>query len=144
MKNLKFRQLIWDYDKDELLEWHYWGFIDGKFIEPQTDGVNPEDNYQSQMFTGLLDKQGKEIYEGDIVKYKFIYGFEAEESLEDGWSEKDCDEDKISTGVKEVKFIGGEFLPREQGSYPDDGYYGWRYYDIEVIGNIHENPELLK
>lgn len=64
-------------------------------------------------FTGLLDKNGKEIYEGDIVKWIHKYGdFEPTE--------------QIST----VKY--------EQYA---DGWIGYEVFnDAEVIGNIYQNP----
>lgn len=65
-------------------------------------------------YTGLHDKNGKEIYEGDIVSW--TYGQNNE--------------------VREVKWIISEamFLPNCMAEDPV----------VEVIGNIYENPELLK
>lgn len=80
-------------------------------------------------FTGLLDKHGKEIYEGDIVKGSYEY--------------QDCFCDLI----EEVKFFDCYFTPF--GAWFGDGS-GTLYSssinpeNFEIIGNIYENPELLK
>jgi uncharacterized phage protein (TIGR01671 family) len=73
-----------------------------------------------QQFTGLLDKNGKEIYEGDIV-------FD-----EDGEFSKTC---KIEWNNESASFIGI--------SIDDDGGFTMEEIDGEIIGNIYENPELL-
>ena len=74
---LKFRQPI--FRNGQFAEWHFWGIFptldcDGKFIEPVIsywEGRGDIDITQfpegSQQFIGRLDKNGKEIYEGDIV-----------------------------------------------------------------------------
>lgn len=87
-----------------------------------------DDKWVLMQFTGLKDKNGREIYEGDVVKYKI--------------------------SAKE-RFIKGEVIFKDSawvisGKYRDveknEEYM--RCLDeedeMEVIGNIHENPELLK
>lgn len=70
-------------------------------------------------FTGLLDKNGKEIYEGDILQY----------------SMPNMEGDGSTTYTELVHF--------ENGSFELDGCPCYVGADIgEVIGNIHENPEL--
>lgn len=76
-------------------------------IDPHTIG----------QFTGLHDKNGKEIYEGDIVRYDM--GGECEVSY--------C--------------IGGGFAGFDLSPAFHNGH---QLKDVEVIGNIHDNPELLK
>ena len=82
-------------------------------------------------FTGLTDKNGKRIFEGDIIRIK------GNEYNED-WKEVDYN------GM--VIFKDGGFCAID--GTPDD-YSVRRYglvrgvFDIEVIGNIHDNPELL-
>ena len=67
MNNIKFRQAI--FLGDEFHHWHYWGFIDGAFIGPETNlSSTSEALKNSQMFTTLLDKNKARIYEGDKVK----------------------------------------------------------------------------
>ena len=78
--------------------------------------------YVIEQFTGLKDENGKEIYEGDIV------------TLNGEWEEIDYVDCHIVT-FKDGCFRIGNGYENEAGSYLSD----WR-----VIGNIHENPELLE
>lgn len=124
MREIKFR--VWDgfalYYGD-VIEW-----VDGELCFhsdlPSIREGCPVANYSDvavEQYTGLKDKNGKEIFEGDIIQTpKKIY----KECIKVEWQE-DCG-----------------------GFYPficrcDADYLG-EYDDVEVVGNIHENSELLE
>jgi len=75
-------------------------------------------------FTGLHDKNGKEVYEGDVVAAS-IYSDEPPQILE-------------------VKFEQGAFIIDYKDSESDITTVGWFMGMLEVIGNIYSNPELLE
>ena len=120
MAPIKFRQPIFD-ATHRFVKWHYWGVIGGQFINPAGYVYWPHpDTNTSNQFTSIKDKRGKEIWEGDIVI--------------------------VSYGTGEVIFEQGAFLIK----WIDDKeanmeLLGFECKEpVEVIGNIYENPELLK
>lgn len=87
--------------------------------------------YIAQQFTGMKTRSGQEVYEGDIVAEKMINEMSA--NVE-------------SCNIGQVYFAAGTFLI--DGDGPLYEYTHSLTPDIlenyEVIGNIFENPELLK
>lgn len=80
-------------------------------------------------YTGLKDKNGREIYEGDVLVAT--------------WFQLDPEDTSGSWEIKAaVKFVGGGFKVEPKL----DWYGGWldlvQLENIEVVGNIYENSEL--
>lgn len=87
-------------------------FVEGSPYTPRISDI------ELLQFTGLLDKSGKEIYEGDVVR--------------------------VNAGEPSLEFISQVIF--EQASFRIAAVYDQGFphkEDIEVIGNIYENPELV-
>ena|SRR3990167_5878414 len=101
-------------------------------------------------FTGVHDKQGKEIYEADIVKWR--EQVDKDESVKSNddifglvlWDREECRFIilQITKGKWTYK-VGDHIFGHDTEFYSHDGAeFDWG--DIEVIGNIYENPELYE
>lgn len=89
-------------------------------------------------FTGILDKNGKEIYEGDIIE------------ATDNWAEDECPR-YVVQWVEDDTRLGFELVHPETEDYEASIADDYGFYPLEVkragftvIGNLYENPELLK
>ena len=89
-------------------------------------------SYEIMQYTGLLDKNGKEIFEGDIVAF---------EDSDGGYEYPDV---VVNTGIVEYGELRFYFTNRIAAEMDDFYIKDGRCDDVEVIGNIHENPELLE
>ena len=123
-REIKFR--AWDSIAGKMWEDVY--FDGGHIYTIGPDGENAstmprwEDNAIMQ-FTGLLDKNGKEIYESDVVR---IW---ADPKHYGGYTGHDYAE-AVVWNPQEARF-----------ELTEHGFYDFEF--IQVIGNIHENKELL-
>jgi len=81
-------------------------------------------------YIGYKDKNQREIYEGDIVR---DFGFSGKEEERIGIVVWDDDLSFIGFVIESIK-----------GQWADEMGYWWEWEELEVIGNIHDNPELLQ
>lgn len=93
---------------------------DGKIMYCE---IAVEDNTVGQ-FTGLTDKNGKEIYEGDIVQSKLKRSRKYDEILQ-------------------ICFANSEYCGKDKDGSSTSLSLLEEYHTLEVIGNIHDNPELI-
>lgn len=116
---------------------HYWDHIK-QFQMAVLDDNDENEKYSSWMqFTGLKDKNGREIYVGDCctakhksgkvcigqVKYDLSFVFNIE-------------------GFEEL-FINGVGAVKTNRTFDIHSFIKW-FDEVEVIGNIYENPELVE
>ena len=131
MREIKFR--AWDTLQGGKFE--YWDSETNRFDGIFWTMIKHKSFKEPQQYTGLKDKNGKEVWEGDIIR------------IESGDS-------RCNTEATLVFWWNGQFVFKAS-DYQEHDYinFGWwvrsnemntSLKQIEVIGNIYENPELLK
>ena len=122
MKGLKFR--VWDKERECYLDEIELAGItpDGRYIwyieEEEISRLEIDENYVVEQFTGLKDKNGEEIYEGDIVSVR----------NKNRKNEYDIGVVEFGKAAFRCPFLLGKYHSGQ----------------VEVIGNVHENPDLLE
>ena len=126
------------------------GNVTTVLFEGKLLGVNTKiDEIELMQSTGLHDKNGKEIFEGDILKFNDEWEDYCQEGYVDGSSE----------GINYVS-IGSEmtYFIFEKTKCPDSSLFYYvneehltfqevmedNEFEFEILGNIYENPELLE
>ena len=140
MREIKFR--AWDVrnrimiteDEEVLLGFRY---INGKQYVFRQDGLmasphwaESENRFKIMQYTGLKDKKGKEIYEGDII------------AVLDG--KFDPPKNRVSVEWNNASSGFDPFIDHEQFITSPFSGEGCDPENCEVIGNIYENPQLLE
>lgn len=129
---------------DRLIEFRAWDKFEKKMIS-WDECLNNEDliseillnavRYEPMQCTGLEDKNGRLIYEGDIVRVFYDH-------FDGNFTEREV--------VGPVVWECGTWIVKEEeigwflNHAPEYDETHWESDAVEVIGNIHENPELLE
>lgn len=96
-------------------------FINVSSVRPSMSTIYPADKLIPLQFTGLKDRNGREIYEGDVV-------LAGENKCLVKWNQAFASFCLVKSGWMHSHYFGESVAPEE----------------CEIIGNIHENPELLE
>jgi len=133
MREIRFRAWFCGKMHDDVVLIDFWHCLEKKNLGcPLNDGIkdflshdDPSSPMVLMQYTGLKDKNGREIYEGDIVR---VFRSDSFKAYDAG-----------------VYFVSGGFftewynpIDKEKKAQPIHDY------PVEVIGNIYEHPELME
>uniref|UniRef100_A0A6M3KDS7 Putative YopX protein n=1 Tax=viral metagenome TaxID=1070528 RepID=A0A6M3KDS7_9ZZZZ len=152
MREIKFRAWhvkdlrFYYFDIETVTQTYYPGYYHPITGEKDCELTDPTLYEEKQLFTGLFDKNDKEIYEGDILL------------IEDEWTQQILDDGsgprEPANHLSPVTFKNGSFgvVILESADIFRKGFWAFPVIETEigdlpgemqVIGNIYENPELL-
>jgi uncharacterized phage protein (TIGR01671 family) len=127
-REIKFR--FWDIQNKEMIYPNLY-FFEEMGIRTSREAIDR--GFIPFQFTGLLDKNGEEVYEGDIIKqhYSNTYGL-VKFGVHSTNSDDYYNSEACGWYYENIKSKTVSLLPRNEIN------------EVEVIGNIYENPELLE
>ena len=102
------------------------------WITDLSDAINQPERYKVRQYTGLKDKNGTEIYDGDYIRYSM-------RTINGSIYTHVCRVFQHESGTWRI-----EGYHEDNHSYETKGTVYAAHLICEVIGNIYENPELAK
>lgn len=138
MREIKFRA----WNGERMKEVLTWGFNEGFIstphnISPKED--SPVEDFEIMQYTGLKDKKGVEIYEGDILSGNF--GSVEFGSMNFGLGVVEFIEFNAQYWIKDIETLDEDHDDPQWSTTEDIHQMCTSFF---VLGNIYENPELIK
>ena len=124
MREIKFR--AWDKTLNKI---HSWSIIENHFTSEE---LLDDDFFEAMQYTGLKDKNGTEIYDGDYIRYSM-------RTINGSIYTHVCRVFQHESGTWRI-----EGYHEDNHSYETKGTVYAAHLICEVIGNVYENQELAK